>query len=240
MAARRRTRSGLVALIVVATVLALLVGGLLLADRYAAQQVQQRASVALQGELGTPAPPRIEVLGRPFLTQVLAGRIRTVHVVGDDVGTTTEAALVAKHLDLTLTDLVSSDRFQTLTVSHAEGTALVGYDQLQARAGVPLSYVGGGRVQVESDTKVLGVDVKARINGGLGLDAGAQTVSLTDPDVTVNGVHLPDVTAGAILRTVLKPIPVTGVPFGLRLTSVTAADDGVQAGLVGDNIPVRR
>ena len=45
-----------------------------------------------------------------------------------------------------------------------------------------------------------------------------QTITLTDPEITVAGVDLPGFTADALLRALLKPIPVTGVPFDLRLS----------------------
>ena len=54
------------------------------------------------------------------------------------------------------------------------------------------------------------------------------------------GVDLPGFTADALLRAVLKPIPVTGVPLGLRLTSVDPQDAGIFAGVVGDAIPLSR
>ena len=31
-----------------------------------------------------------------------------------------------------------------------------------------------------------------------------------------------------------------GLPFGLTLTSLTPTDDGLQAGVQGDDIPIRR
>ncbi len=51
---------------------------------------------------------------------------------------------------------------------------------------------------------------------------------------------LPQVAADALIRAVVRPIPISGVPFGLRLTSIDAQDDGLHAGVVGDNIPVTR
>ena len=82
--------------------------------------------------------------------------------------------------------------------------------------------------------------MKAEITGRPELDAEAQTITLTDPEITVAGVDLPGFTADALLRALLKPIPVTGIPLDLRLTSIDPQDSGLYAGVVGDSIPLTR
>jgi hypothetical protein len=52
-------------------------------------------------------------------------------------------------------------------------------------------------------------------------------------------VELPEFTAEAVLRTVLKPIPVTGLPLGLTLSSVAAEPSAIRFGVVGDNVPLQ-
>lgn len=236
----RRRGGAPIALIVMLVVLVVVLAGLFFGDRYARSQVEDRAATQLQGELGTPDRPQVTIEGTPFLTQVAASSIRTVHLVADQVGQTTGAKPVTAHVDLDLDDVVSQDRFATMTVTHAEGTALIGYGQLQAVAPVPLAYVGGGRFRLDTTTSFLGQDVKATVTGGLALHAGDQTITLTDPKVEIGGVTLPDAAATALLSAVLKPIPITGLPFGLRLTSIDAQDDGLHAGVTGDNIPISR
>lgn len=239
MNARRRS-SGLTALVVFLVVAGLLVGGVFYADRYAVREVQQRTALQLQTELGTPEPPKVTIEHFPFLTQVAAQSLRSVHVVADGVGQTNESSVVIAHTDLMLSDVVSQDRFKTMTVSHAEGTALIDYLELESLAGLPLAYVGDGRFRFESTTDLFSVPVKATVTGGLALDVADQTVTLTDPLVEVAGVTLPDVASAALLKAVVKPIPVGGIPFGLQLTSIDAADDGLHAGVSGDNISVSR
>ena len=60
------------------------------------------------------------------------------------------------------------------------------------------------------------------------------------PTMSVATITLPEFTAKALLRALLKPIPVSGVPFGLTLTSVSALDDGLHADIVGDNLAISR
>ncbi len=223
--------------VVVAAVLAgLFYGG----DAYAHRRVEREVAASLQGELGTPQPPAVEIEGRPFLTQVVARRLRAVHVVADDVGQTTGAALEIAHVDLTLTDLTTTDWWATMNVAGADGTALVDHGALAHVAGVPLSYVGGGRYRVQADQTLYGLTVKATVSGRLALDAGAQTVSLADPTIQVAGYTLPDVVAEQLIKAVVKPVPLEGIPFELRVSSVDAEDDGLHVGLTGADIPVRR
>ena len=229
-------RATLVFLVVAAVLAAALYG----TDSYVHGRVERELAARLQPELGTPAAPEVEIAGRPFLTQVAARDVRTVHLVGDDLGSGADGTLPIEHVDLTMTDVTTNDWWRTMTVGYAQGSARVSYDALRASAGVPLSYLGGGRFAVDSDTSVYGIPVKAKVTGRLALDVPSQAVSLADPTVEVNGVQLPEVAARALITTVVKPIPLEGVPFDLKVTSIDAQDDGLHAGLSGDNIPVQR
>lgn len=223
--------------VVVAAVLAVAFYGV---DAYAHRRVEHEVATRLQSELGTPQAPSVTVAGRPFLTQVAARRIGSVHVVADHVGQTNDATLPIEHVDLTLHDVRTTDWWTTMTVARADGSALVGYDALQHAGGVPLTYAGGGRFRIESDQNVYGLTVKATVTGRLALDVDKQTVSLADPTVQVSGYTLPDVVAQQLIKALVQPIPLEGVPFDLRVTSIDAQDDGLHVGLGGTDIPVTR
>jgi hypothetical protein len=60
-------------------------------------------------------------------------------------------------------------------------------------------------------------------------------MTLSDARIAVAGVNLPDFTAQALLAAVLKPIPLKGMPLGMTITKIVAAEDGLQVNLVGDN-----
>jgi len=235
---RRRSPAG--PLLVVLLVLLLLGGGLYVGDRYAEQRAERETAVELQSQLGTPTAPAVDIQGRPFLTQVVARSVGTVRVVADDIPASGDGTLPIAHVDLLLTDIRSNDWFATMTASHAEGTARIAYPALEAVAGAPLTYVGNGRLQIVNTTTVLGQEVEAEITGRPQLDAEDQTITLTDPEITVAGVDLPGFTADALLRALLKPIPVTGVPLDLRLSSIDPQEGGLYAGVVGDGITLSR
>jgi len=226
--------------IVFVVVAAVLAGLFYAGDAYAHGRVEREVAATLQGELGTPAVPGVEIEGRPFLTQVVARRLREVHVVADDVGRTNGAALPIAHVDLTLRDLTTTDWWKTMNVARADGTALVEHAALAQVAGVPLAYAGDGRYRVEADQSLYGLTVKATVTGGLALDAAAQTVTLSDPTIQVAGYTLPDVVADQLIKAVVRPIPLEGIPFELRVSSVDARDDGLHVGLTGADIPIQR
>lgn len=238
--ARARGRSPLGLLLVVLVLLALIGGALYVGDRFAEQRAERKVAADLQSQLGTPAAPAVDIQGRPFLTQVVTQSVGTVRVVIDDSPATGDGTLPIAHVDLVLTDVTSTDWYATMTVSHAEGTARIDYPALQAVAGAPLTYAGSGRLQIVQTANVLGREVTAEITGRPELDVEAQTIGLTDPEITVAGVELPRFTADALLQALLKPIPVTGVPLGLQLSSIDPQDSGLFAGVVGDAIPITR
>jgi hypothetical protein len=226
--------------VLLVAVMVLLGGGLYLADRYAEKRAENEAAVELQRALGSNQQPAVDIEGSPFLTQLAARSIRSVHVVADDMNVTSDVLLPIGHADLVLSDVTTTDWYASMTVSHAEGTARIDYSALERLAKVPLSYVGSGRVRVEATATFVGQKVTAQITGTPRLDVEDQTITLADPDITVGGVNLPGFTSAALLRAVLKPIQITGVPLDLRLTSIDPQDGGIHATVVGDSIPIKR
>jgi hypothetical protein len=223
--------------VVVAAVLAVAFYGV---DAYAHARVEREVAARLQTSLATPQPPSVEIAGRPFLTQVVARRIGSVHMVADDVGQTDAQTLHLQQVDMTLQDVTTTDWWKTMTAASAKGTALVDYDALKQVAGVPLEYSGNGRFTVSGDQNLYGITVKATITGGLALDADKQTVSLAEPTVQIAGYTLPEVVADQLIKAVVRPIPLEGIPFDLKVTSIEAQDDGLHVGIAGTDIPIQR
>jgi hypothetical protein len=227
--------SPLVGVLIIILIAGLLVVGLYVSDRYAHRRAEQRVADLLQTQLGTPQPPMVSIEGFPFLTQVAADSIGRVHVVADQLGETTKAPVILAHADLILTDVDTDDWFRSMTVAHSEGKARLDYAKLSSLAGAPLAYGGEGRVEIAVNTIVVRRKVEAVITGLPRLNAKEQTMTLSDARIAVAGVNLPDFTAQALLAAVLKPIPFKGMPLGMTVTKIVAAEDGLQLDLVGDN-----
>jgi hypothetical protein len=230
--------SPLVTTLIIVLVVALFGAGLYFGDRFAQHRAEQKAATALQPRLGTPQPPQVDIEGFPFVTQVASRLIDRIHIVADQIGTTNDALLTLAHADLVLTDVATNDWFKTMNISHAEGTALLDYAKLSSLAGAPMTYGSDGRVELDIKTTVLGRDVEAVVSGTPRLNAKEQTMTLSDAKIAVAGVNLPEFTSQALLVALLKPIPLKGMPLGMTVTRITAAEDGVHVDLVGDNLAV--
>jgi hypothetical protein len=234
-----RLRGSPLVVVLIVIVSVVLLGACLYAgDRYAHRRAEQRVAAELQPQLGTPQLPQVDIEGFPFLTQLASGSIGKVHVVADQLGETTKAPLILAHADLVMTDVTTNDWFKTMNVAHGEGTALIDYAKLSAVAGAPLTYGGEGRVEIVVKTTVVRREVEAVISGSPRLNAKEQTMTLSDARIAVAGVNLPDFTAQALLAALLKPIPLKGMPLGLTVTQIVAAEDGVHVDLAGDNLTV--
>jgi hypothetical protein len=223
---------------------ALLLAGLLAAafygaDRWAQNRVERQVAKNLHGALATPAEPQVSIEGFPFLTQLATRNVGQVHIVADDLGITGENALSLAHVDLLVSDVMTTDWFETMTASHIEGTGLIDYAALERVAMVPVSYAGDGRIRVETTATLFGAKVVAQITGSPRLERGQQAITLADPTIKVAGVDLPDFTATALLRTVVKPIPLRGLPLRLAVTSISAEADGLRVGVAGDDVPLQ-
>jgi hypothetical protein len=227
--------SSLVVVLVVVVGVALLCAGLYAADRFAHSRAEQKVAATMQPQLGTPKPPQIDIEGFPFVTQFATGSLDRVHMLADEIGVTTNASLPLAHADLVMTGVASNDWFKTMKITHTEGTALADYAKLSSLARAPLSYGDEGRVEIVVRTTVLRREVDAVITGSPRLNAQDQTMTLNDSKISVAGVNLPDFTAQALLAALLKPIPLKGMPLGLTVTSIVAAEDGLHLDLSGDN-----
>ena len=231
----RRRGSPLVGVLIIILMAGLLVAALYVSDRYAQRRAEQQIAELLQTQLGTPQPPAVNIEGFPFLTQVAADSIGRVHVVADHLGETSNAPLILAHADLIMTDVDANDWFRSMQVAHTEGSGLLDYAILSSLAGAPLAYGGEGKVEISVNTTVVRREVEAVITGLPRLNAKEQTMTLSDARIAVAGVNLPDFTAQALLAAVLKPIPLKGMPLGMTITKIVAAEDGLQVNLVGDN-----
>lgn len=230
--------SPLIAVLIIVLGVVLLVAGLYAGDRFGHRRAEHRVADTLQPQLGTPQPPQVTIEGFPFLTQVVSGSIGEMRVLADQLGETTQSPLILAHAELVMTDVATIDWFKTMTITHTAGTARIDYARLSAVAGAPLTYGGEGRLEIVVKTTVVGREVEAVITGSPRLNAREQTMTLSDAKISVEGVNLPDFTAQALLAALLRPIPLKGMPLGLTVTKIIAAEDGMYVDLVGDNLKV--
>ncbi len=216
----------------VVVLVGLAIGADYAARAWADAEVAQR----LQPELGTPALPTVEVGSFPFLVQAASGKVSSVRVQADGAGSTNNQRLQVRHLDVTATGVHSDDGFKTSTADHVAGTAEIDVTELSELSGEKVSSAGDGKVAFTRSTEVLSRTLDVVVTGRPSLDAASQTLTLADPTVEVATVTLPQTVVDLLVRTLVKPVEITGIPLGLELTSIAVDDEGMTAEVAGDNV----
>lgn len=234
-APRSHRRTGRIVLLVLALLAVLGVLG----DRIAAAVAEAEVGRRLQNELGTAARPEVDIGGFPFLTQLASGEAKRVHLVAENTSPPDEEALPAKRLDVVAEGVNAPAGQSRVTADHVDGTATIDFAALPQVGGESFTYAGDGRVALEVGSLASTLPGGARVVGRPQLDVEAQTVTLDEPKITVAGIELPDTTARSILGNASDPVPLTEVPLGLRVTSLTANEEGLQAQITGDDVVLR-
>ena len=195
--------------------------GVGIAERQVAEQVADRGGLA-----GTP---EVDIAGFPFLTQALSGTYDDVRIqltadeLGQPAGTRADVSLRGVHVPLS--DVLSGS-VQEIPVDRVDGTATLSYQLLSAQLGgdTTLSREDDG-VRLTKSVEVLGFEFSLTASG---------TVSLQDQDLVVDvdeasagAVDVPDFVLEEAEELLDFRYPVPALPFGLQLTGVTPAAEGV-------------
>lgn len=196
--------------------------GALLAGRVVAGQLQSAA--------GLPEQPDVDVRGVPFLTQALAGRYERVEVraTGVPAGelTVTELTATLTGARVPLEDVLSG-AVEEVPVEVIEAQVLLSYDVLSRRSGDRQLTVSpdGDRVRVQGSVRVLGQTLAATAVSTVTVEGGALVVSAQEFEV---GNEAADAALTRALRGRFDlRIPVSDLPYGLRLQSIAVQSDGV-------------
>ena len=210
-------------------VLVLLLGLLVLVDRFAVGLAEDRVATQVAEQGALTGTPEVDIAGFPFLTQVVAGRYDDVRIaltaaeLGQPEGTRADLALHGVEVPLSA---VLSESVAEVPVERIDGTATLSYALLSAQLGgdTTLRREGDG-LRITRTVEVLGQSVPLTAVG---------TVTLEGNDLVVDvgaasgaGVDVPDVVVERVADSLDLRYAVPALPFGLQLTDVTPAEDGV-------------
>jgi hypothetical protein len=209
-------------------VLALLVALALVADPVAEGIAEDRVAEALRDAGGLAGTPDVDVRGWPFLTQAVSGTYDDVRIsltadeLGRPEGTRADVRLRGVHVPLS--DALSGS-VREVPVDRLDGTATLSYALLAAQLGgdTTLAREGDG-LRVTRTVEVLGRDVPLTAVGTVSLDGQDLVVDVEDAEAA--GVDVPDVLVDRASDLLDLRYPVE-LPFGLQLTGLRPADDGV-------------
>jgi hypothetical protein len=202
---------------------------LVVADRVgvavAEDQVADR--IAERGELA--GPPEVDITGFPFLTQAVAGRYDEVRIaltaadLGQPEGTDADVAL--RGVEVPLSGVLAGSVRQ-VPVDRIDGTATLSYALLSAQLGgdTRLEREGDG-LRITRTVELLGRQVPLTAVGEVTLDGSDLVVDVEEASGA--GVELPGFVVDRASDLLDLRYTVPPLPFGLELTGVRPADDGV-------------
>jgi hypothetical protein len=210
-------------------VLLLLLGLAVAADRFAVGIAEDKVAQQLAEKGGLHGTPAVDIAGFPFLTQAVAGRYDDVRIsltaeqLGQPAGTRAHVVLHCVHVPLSSVLSGSVDR---VPVDRIDGTATLPYALLTAKLGGDTALRPEGQgLRVTKTVDLLGKTIPLTAAGTVTLDGNQLVLDVSK--AAGAGVDLPGflVSRASDLLDLRYDLP--ALPFGLRVTALTPADDGV-------------
>jgi DUF2993 family protein len=218
-------------------VVLLLLGLLVVGDRVAVGVAEDQVATQVQEKGGLKGTPEVDIAGFPFLTQAVGGHYDDVRIaltaaeLGQPEGTHADIALHGVRVPLSA---VVSGSVQEVPVDRIDGTATLSYALLSAQlpGDTTLKREGDG-LRITRTVEILGQSLPLTAAGRVKLDGSDIVIDVGEASGA--GVDVPDwlLRRAADLLDLRYTVP--ALPFGLQLTSVTPADDGVDLGLQARN-----
>ena len=211
-------------------VVAVVVLGLaLLGDRIAVGVAEDRVAgeVAAAGALA--GSPQVDISGFPFLTQAVRGRYDDVRIsltaeqLGQPEGTRADIALHGVRVPLSS---VLSGSVGSVPVDRIDGTATLSYALLSEQLGgdTTLTREGDG-LRITRTVEVLGQELPLTAVGEVTVEGSDLVVDVEK--VSDAGTDVPTLLLDQAADLLDLRYSVPALPFGLELTGVSAAEDGV-------------
>ncbi|NNG19583.1 DUF2993 domain-containing protein [Naumannella sp. ID2617S] len=228
---RRRQRGPVILLVVVV----LLVAGVIVADRVARTKTNEQVAAQLQTQLGLAERPTVDIIGFPFLTQVAANRFNRVNVEAAGVRTGGDRPLTVRALHLQLGEVTTADNYRRITAGSLQGSAEVGWASVQEAAGVPVTPLPDGRVELTVSLSVLGQRAPVTLRGRPVLDVNEQSLRVREVQAELAGYQLPAAVVQRMVDQAVPSVPLN-LPMGIRAESLQLTGEGPMLGLAGRNV----
>ena len=221
---------------VLVVVLVLLLGLGVLLDRVAVGVAEDQVAQQLEAEGDLTGKPQVDIRGFPFLTQALGGRYDEVRIsltaaeLGQPEGT--RADITVRGVRLPLSTVLAGD-VREVPVERIDGVATLSYDLLAEQI--------GGDTTLEPEGDRLRITRTVDLPGGELPLTAVGTVAVDGEELVIDveraagaGVEVPGPLVDRVNALLDLRYPVE-LPFGLRLTDVAPAGDGVQVRFEADD-----
>jgi hypothetical protein len=210
-------------------VLALVLGLLVLVDRVAVGYAEGQVAMQLAEKGDLQGTPEVDIAGFPFLTQAVGGRYDDVRIsltaaeLGQPEGTRADVTL--RGVEVPLSSVVSGS-VEEVPVESVDGTATLSYALLSEQLGgdTTLRREGDG-LRITKTVDVVGQTLPLTAVGTVTLEGNELVVDVEEASGA--GVEIPDFLVDRVADSLDLRYAVPALPFGLQLTDVTPAEDGV-------------
>jgi DUF2993 family protein len=221
--------------IVIGVVLLALV--LIVIDRGACWVAERQVASRLQSSQQLPATPTVRITGFPFLSQLARRHFTDVKISADGLDLQGSGRAVRiSHLDADLRDVKPSRNLNSATVKSGTGIATISYPDLSTTTGLAMSYGGNGQIKATKSITVLGQTLSGSVTATVSVQG--DNLIITGTDAQFGDVTVPQQATDLLLKLVNRPIPMTGLPAGLKISSVVATEQGLVVSLVVNNLTV--
>jgi hypothetical protein len=222
-------------------VLALLLGLLVLVDRVAVGYAEGQVATQLAEKGDLQGTPEVDIAGFPFLTQAVGGRYDDVRIsltaaeLGQPEGTRADVTL--RGVEVPLSSVVSGS-VEEVPVESVDGTATLSYALLSEQLGgdTTLRREGDG-LRITKTVDVVGQTLPLTAVGTVTLEGNELVVDVEEASGA--GVEIPDFLVDRVADLLDLRYAVPALPFGLQLTDVTPAEDGVDIRVQGTDTVLR-
>lgn len=211
--------------------------GLLVAADFGARAFAQNKMASEIQQQGFPKKPDVSINGFPFLTQVISRDFKNIQVSSSNI---TEGPLLIQSINATMTGVHVNSSFQSGTIDHLNGTALVTFPALAnamtSQAGALGSLISSGLTLSDAGNN----EVKATLNllGGLASGTAVWRVTRTGD----NNIHIQLVSSSGIgsaaasgISDINVPLP-EKLPLGMTIQSISVTPTGLVATVTGHNL----
>jgi hypothetical protein len=216
-----------------AVVAVLLLGLAVLVDRLAVGVAEGKVASELVTKGGLHGTPEVDITGFPFLTQAIGGSYDDVRIsltadeLGQPAGTRADIALHGVQVPLSA---VVSGSLAEVPVDRIDGSATLSYALLSAQLGQDTELTReGDRLRITRTVEVLGRKLRLTAVGQVTLEGSDLVVDVQK--AAGAGVEVPGFLLDRAADLLDLRYPVPALPFGLTVTSVRPAADGVDIGL---------
>jgi DUF2993 family protein len=198
---------------------------LVVLDRVAVAYANNQAAQQMKSQ-GFPTKPNVSIEGFPFLTQVISRNLNDIHVTASKI----QEGPVTLSLVADATDVKLDPGYQSGTISHINGTGLIGFSSLASVAGA----AGAPGLKIKAD----GPDkVKITVDLQVFTASAIAAIERTGPDTFKIHITSTDGLPASLLGSLSDfTVHIPKLPMNLSIQSVSVTGQGVLIHATGDNI----